>query len=87
MIYDKEGASEEENGEQLTQVELGHSGVAGEESSRNSGDLLEEGGGPSERSGSEASSGERQRSLDKGKAKIEDSWCAGWWLLPRTAGV
>jgi hypothetical protein len=38
----------------------------------------EEGGGPPVGGGGEASSEKRRRARNIGKAKVQDSWCAGW---------
>jgi hypothetical protein len=87
VIYDREGASEEELEEQQLLDKFGHCSIAGEELSEGSQNHPEEGGRPPEGGGSEAGSEERQRARGKGKAKVEESWCTDGWRLRKPVGA
>jgi hypothetical protein len=77
VICNRKGASEEEVEEQPVQDKAGHRGATDEKLLEGSKSHLKREGGPSEGDNGEASVEERQRRHDKGKAKVQDSWCVG----------
>jgi hypothetical protein len=78
VICDKESAREEEPREQPLQSQSSSDGEGCGELSQGSVGHHSEGGVPSKSGDGEASAEERQRVRDKGKAKVQDSWCRGW---------
>jgi hypothetical protein len=79
VICDMESAREEESREQPLQGQSSSDGGGCEELSQGSVGHHGEGGGPPKGGNGEASAEERQRVRDKGKAKVQVSWCR-WWL-------
>jgi hypothetical protein len=78
VIYDKESASEEEPEDQPLQDQSSSGGKGRGELSPGSVGHHGEGGGLSKGGNGEASAEERQQAWDKGKAKVQESWCRGW---------
>jgi hypothetical protein len=78
MIHDREETDEEELQVQGLFNQLGHSATAGEEQPGGRGDRAKTEDKSLEGGNGEASGQGQQWARDKGKAKVQDSWCTGW---------